>query len=569
MGTFKKNILILSLLLATSALAQTALDDHYNQGRVLGGEMLRSQIAADFYSEGSAQIVAPSLFRFGTDNISQYNILGIPYLGFSLHDLNFAASILGINATHRFAPGHRLSWFAYQDLSWISLSDNRFYTGPTDGNLTHLPIGASYDFLSQKGSIQQKESDYNISFYRGPLLNQGQFQLKGALQFDVKEKGYPKYVSFTPSVGISDNLELSTRFESNKSWRTDTILKQGLLDQTLSATLVFRLPQFHLQIIDNFRHEKNTDSTSLFIPPSITEISDHNLSIYAFLLLGKRNLTINNVAGNWDNTYNSQLGKQQFSLETYFNTFFYNEIDPETKDTILTVTPYYFLRLGYGLTDRLTFKLNYDKYPTPYQDQFTRWIGPGFFRIGLDAGNKPLRTKGPHEVSRMEYEFGTILEKKQYRISASAIIPKLGNPIYSYFYMNDEPYLQDYYTSLNNLNNIPSNNFGFKSSQALYSNADFSIQANYGLGYHMQSGLSVDYFYSELLTDQEYINTFEGYPIQNVLTMSPYIRYANESTAMQFSTIIAFYPSKVINLFGEDEPATKFYTLLFQLVHFF
>lgn len=556
MGSLRKNILITSLIISSSVIAQTALDDHYNQGRVLGGKMLRSQIIADADEGDNILMVAPSLFRLGDDDQAQYNIVGMPVLGITGDVFTLGASLFGVNAVHRFAPGHRLTWFAYQDITWISLKllgYNSLDIGPMDGSLNHVPVGASYDFLSREGAIQQKESDYGISFYKGPLLNQGQFRLNGAIQFDLEEKAYPKLFSFTPSVGLTDNLELSAQFFSRKQWGTDTLTNPGGLSQYISAQLDFRLPQLQLTLSDHVFHYERSDTSSLMIPPSISDITNHDFNLSAFLLLGKRNLTLNNVAGNWDHYYSSQLGKNQFSMSANLNPNFINDVDTISHDTSITVAPHYSLSLGYGIHDEVTVKLSYQKPSTPEENGLSRWIEPGYFRVGLEAGNKPLRTQGPHEVSSMEYEFGPVLEKRQFRLSASATIPKLLNSISSFYY----PSLADY--ALHNASDPMIDLVNQRDLMAV-NQGDLSVHASVGLGRHLQSGLRMDYYYN---------NKNLGSLNDNVLAMSPLIRFADEKTAVQFSTVVAFFFSNFIDLGENDERFVIFEAWNLQLVRFF
>jgi len=558
MVSLRQMITVSILLFTGTVLAQTALDDHYNQGRVLGGKMLRSQILADANEGENILMVAPSLFRLGDDDQTQYNIVGMPVLGLSGDVFTLGASLFGVNAVHRFAPGHRLTWFAYQDITWISLTllgYNSLDIGPMDGSLNHVPIGASYDFLSREGAIQQKDSDFGISFYKGPLLNQGQFRLNGSIQFDIDEKAYPKLFSFSPSVGITDNLELSAQFYSSKQWGTDTLTNPGGLSQDISAQLDFRLPQLQLTLSDHVFHFERSDTSSLMIPPSISDITDHDFNLSAFLLLGKRNLTLNNVAGNWDHYYSSQLGKKQFSLSANLNPNFINDVDTISHDTSITVAPHYSLSLGYGIHDEVTVKLSYQKPPTPMEDGLSRWIEPGYFRVGLEAGNKPLRTQGPHEVSRMEYEFGPVLEKKQFRLSASATIPKLLNSISSFYYPSN--YTSEYASiSVSN----PIVDLVSQRDLMAVNQGDLSVHASVGLGRHLQSGVRMDYYYN---------NKNLGSLNDNVLAMSPLIRFANEKTAVQFSTVVAFYFSNFIDLGENDERFVIFEAWNLQLVRFF
>lgn len=459
------------------------LDDHYNLGR-LTGSVIRGNLFLDVVLNDDVTTYEgfPTILQFGTEDVTQFRMDAATeiYTHGDLFLMRLHSSVFA--GTIRPTPGQRVYMGLSQSLTWLYLESyeneserNDMKSGFTE-NSKYFSGYLGHTFLSQDGQIQQKANDYQLSFLYGPLLNQGQLQNTILLRYQFLDSLSFQQFYLNPSLGLTDEINLHFLISNAKA--------SSSYYKTTAFAGEFRHQNTRVTVSDTITDYQNPKDHWLLMPSGLSQTDNHLFNVNIAQLIGSRDLSLANVAGNWDHYFNPILGKSQLLLNgnAYFLSHDISEArrtkNSEGKDSTYYVDKQEWMRslninAAYGITAFFTSGLAWDY-------QYVNKTTTSAFHVQAAFSNVPLRTQGPRQVTPLEYDYGYVPKKNQFYITLSSIIPVL----------LDASYQQSFgHPKIDSLNKF------YEQDPLEIENADLLISADYGFTDRVVAGFQYAYFH--------------------------------------------------------------------------
>ncbi|MEN9353730.1 MAG: hypothetical protein RL318_1055 [Fibrobacterota bacterium] len=302
-------------------------------------------------------------------------------------------------------PGLRLSMHPRTDL----IMDGRFGTTNIWGSDTSKATGGRsirtdlfFHYLSHNGSILLDPMTSPFAYYYGPILNESQLDLSasfnGTWLDNARIRSYGAHLGygFTPYcqgwVDFRDTLMGSTG---------ESVLDARSLQTSTAGVDWINTPlRMGAQIVHDDEGE-----TPL---PSVDRAGDPNswrVMVYAGVMGWGKRPSVEEALGNWNGFFTPQMPQGQFDLEDSLI------IQPRDEGNDLTIRG----SARYGALEAATIGLDYN----------VALSGGEFSELYFTTclTNIPRRTKGPSEVSNLEYQLGYLPTYGEGRVLLDFLLP--------------------------------------------------------------------------------------------------------------------------------------------------
>lgn len=309
---------------------------------------------------------------------------------------------LGLHPT----PGLMLDAQLMSSNLWVLTSSGDGANGFDEGVPKVLHSDLFAHWLSQDGRIALDGNTAPFAFLYGPRVGAGQLDLSGrwsGTHIDTSEiRGYDFKAAYGLAPGLQGWAEYSDTLRKDiyRSSYWNSVNRYVTQTLGLGADWV----SSHARAGGNLRHiQPATDGT-----PDLSDLGTletWSLGAYLGYQDGARQPTAAEVAGNWNGFFTPHLAKGQYDLEG--NVW----IAPTTSQTNVQISG----NLRYGLLDQLT---------VGFEPQLSfAYTNDQTFFLSACLSNIPRRTKGPHEVSALEYQTGYLPRAGEGRLLARVMLP--------------------------------------------------------------------------------------------------------------------------------------------------
>lgn len=372
--------ILLVCLYATSAVFAQSLGPDYNLGRVTGGPMASQDLQAN-QANGTTLLGDVFSLRFGKESYHQVDWTGSAFYRDASAHPTVAVVPMSVRGVVRPDFGHQLEASFYTPVFSYWYLDGRHQSGLTDSLKTPLSYSLRYDMLTREGHIDVRPYEYEWTFRRGPLVDEGEFRSHIEFQthvLDMAEENTDYYsFNWSPALGLWDGVQLG--FDYNVGWRDNEDAAKSL-----RWSLEMRYDQFYLENMLAAGSQKFGD---LFQKESNT------WEVRAGMVLGNRGLSFQNVNGNWDHTFNPMMGFGQLLVEVYnLQSLNWDVHEKRAGGTVLGgILP--FLTVGASGS---------------WQNREENARNTYHSTLHVNLANPSVREEGPSDVAAMEYRKGYI-----------------------------------------------------------------------------------------------------------------------------------------------------------------
>jgi hypothetical protein len=302
-------------------------------------------------------------------------------------------------------PGFRLSLHPTSSL----MMDGRFGTTNLWGGDTSKPGGGRsirtdlfFHYLGNGGAIQLDPMTSAWAYYYGPILNDGQVDLSASLNATWLDAAEIR------SYGVHLGYGLAPYCQGWLDFR-DTLtgpLGESVLDANNLQTSTIGVDWIHtpLRMGAQIVHDDEGDTPL----PSANRVGDPDswrVMVYAGLLGRGKRPSVEEALGNWNGFFSPQMPQGQFDLED--SLFVY----PRKNGNDVAIRG----SARYGALEEATIGLDYN----------VSLSGADFSEIYFTTclSNIERRTRGPSEVSNLEYQIGYLPIWGEGRVLMDILLP--------------------------------------------------------------------------------------------------------------------------------------------------
>ncbi|MBF0431023.1 MAG: hypothetical protein HQK83_07070 [Fibrobacteria bacterium] len=281
--------------------------------------------------------------------------------------------IIDLKSSYKPFPGHFFS-------SYLHFNDIRMniFNKETSGfkltDILDFYYNLNYNITSNDGVIHIQPDDYDLTFYQGPLLNKGQisFNTTPTIYHRYEDQLYLNYDGHI-MYGLLDNLNIHLKYRAPDEWERQP--------SELMTGGKFRYKLFFSEVDISQRYDN-------IFSDFFRETSNFKTHANMGLLIGKRALSIRNIAANYNQFFNSNIGHHQILL-----TFNYD--NPGTGERTFS------FRSKYGVFDQLTVGGTYALKSNFFEQDESS--------VEMAYSNFPLQELRPSELSPIIYTHGYLL----------------------------------------------------------------------------------------------------------------------------------------------------------------
>jgi len=379
---------------------------------------------------GTADVWAldvPALFvtsRYGSNYASDY--IRLPGGRLGLHPL----------------PGLMLDGQLVSGNLWASLVSHGSDDDATTGFAASVPRILRTDlfghYLSRDGRIALDEETTPFAFYYGPVLGEGQFEVKAKLRNTLIDTSDLRGYGIDFAYGIAPHAQawISYQDSLHKNYRDYYSNYYGSYSveeryQQQALALGGDWVSSHLRAGAQAVHGETNGSAA----PSFSDIG--KLDSWSFLgyggfLGGGTAPTAAQAAGNWNGFFTSNLSKGEYDLEDSLSVY------PTSDETIVLLRG----SARYGVVEPLTVGLD-------YRFQFATSSSQEFL-LNLALSNMARRTQGPSQVSAIEYQVGILPKQGEGRLLLQVRLPGSDGGTYGDYTALQRDPLTDYAATWDN-----------------------------------------------------------------------------------------------------------------------
>lgn len=317
-------------------------------------------------------------------------------------------------------PGLMLDGQLVSGNLWASLVSNGSDNDATTGFAASVPKTISTDlfghYLSRDGRIALDDETTPFAFYYGPVLGQGQFEVKAKLRntmidtSDLRGYGIDFAYGIAPHaqawISYQDSLHKNYHDYYSYDYYNNDFERYRAEERYQKQTLAFGgdWVSSYLRAGAQAVHGETNGSAA----PSFSDIGKlDNWSFlgYGGVLGGGTAPTAAQVAGNWNGFFTPNLSKGEYDLEDSLAVY------PTSGETIVLLRG----SARYGVIEPLTVGLD-------YHFQFVTNSSQEFL-LNLAFSNMARRVQGPSQVSAIEYQVGILPKQGEGRLLLQVRLP--------------------------------------------------------------------------------------------------------------------------------------------------
>lgn len=358
--------------------------------------------------------------RFGKESYHQVDWTGgVFYQDASAHP-TVAVVPMSVRAVARPDFGHQVEASFYTPVFSYWYLDGRHQSGLTDSLKTPLSYSLRYDMLTREGHIDVRPYEYEWTFRRGPLVDQGEFRSHVEFQTyveDMAEEDTDHYsFNWSPALGLWDGVQLG--FDYWVGW-----WDKNDATKALDWSLEMRYDQFYLE-------NKLSASSKKF--GELFQKESNTWEVRAGMVLGNRGLSFQNVNGNWDHTFNPMMGFGQILVEASTSQILNWDVhDKRAGATVLGgILPFLTVGASGAWQNHEEMLSNTDLDASgDWQNRIEIIRNTYNTTLHVNLANPSVREEGPSDVAAMEYRKGYIPKAGKFQFYNDIGLPFHRGPV--------------------------------------------------------------------------------------------------------------------------------------------